>query len=43
MPKAKIQAKERLAVESEKMQLNGPKASYMPRMLITKEELAERQ
>lgn len=37
MPKAIIQAKEGLAAVSEKMQLHGPKASYMPRMLITKE------
>ena len=37
MPKAKIQAKEGLTAVSEKMQHHGPKASYMPRMLITKE------
>jgi hypothetical protein len=43
IPKAKIQAKEGLAAASEKMQLHGPKASYMPRMLITKEQLAGRQ
>ena len=43
MPKAKIQAKKGLAALSEKIQLHGPKASYMPRMLITKEQLAERQ
>lgn len=43
MPKAKIQAKEGLAAVSEKMQLHGPKASYMPRMLIIKEQLVGRQ
>jgi hypothetical protein len=43
MPKAKIQAKEGLAAVPEKMQLRGPKASYMPRMLITKKQLAGRQ
>ena len=40
IPKAKIQAKEGLTAVSEKMQLHGPKASYMPRMLITKKRLA---
>jgi len=40
IPKAKIQAKEGLAAVSEKMQLHSPKASYMPRMLITKKRLA---
>ena len=43
IPEAKIQAKEELVSVPEKMQLHGHKASYMPRMLITKEELAERQ
>ena len=43
MPKAKIQAKEGLVAVPEKMQLHGPKASYMPRMLITKKQLAGRQ
>jgi hypothetical protein len=43
MPKAKIQAKVGFAAVSEKMQLHGPKASYMPRMLIIKKQLAERQ
>jgi hypothetical protein len=36
MPKPKIQAKEGLIAVPEKMQLRDPKASYMPRMLITK-------
>ena len=43
MPKAKIQAKKGLAAVSEKMQLHGPKASYMPRMLITKKQLTGRK
>jgi hypothetical protein len=43
MPKAKIQAKEGLAAVPEKMQLREPKASYMPRMLMTKKQLAGRQ
>lgn len=43
MPKAKIQAKEGLVAVPEKMQRHSPKASYMPRMLITKEQLAGRQ
>jgi hypothetical protein len=43
MPKAKIQAKEGLVAVPEKLQPHGPKASYMPRMLITKEHLAGRQ
>jgi hypothetical protein len=41
MPKAKIQAKEGLVAVPEKLQPHGPKASYMPRMLITKEQLPE--
>jgi len=43
MLKAKIQAKEGLVAVPEKMQRHSPKASYMPRMLITKGQLAERR
>ena len=43
IPKAKIQAKEVLVAVPKKLQLHRPKASYMPRMLIVKKQLAGRQ